>query len=92
MNNKGASDVAVHQFQDASFIYNAFGCVTFLHFLSTMVVFADLEDVDDAPDIRTLVHRFPRNPTTREQEESNDVNRPNPNLNNGFSAALSCYP
>ena len=59
-----------------------------------MVVFADLEDVDDAPDIHNLVHRFPNNTIapTIEQEESNDVNRPNPNLNNGFSAALSCYP
>ena len=49
-----------------------------------MVVFADLDDLDDAPDIhRPSAHHLPL---------TSKVERVNPNLDNGFSAALSCYP
>lgn len=56
-----------------------------------MVVFADLEEVDDAPDIRSLVHGVPHMALSAGNEES-ESNRPNPNVDNGFAAALSCYP
>ncbi|KAF1976824.1 hypothetical protein BU23DRAFT_454963 [Bimuria novae-zelandiae CBS 107.79] len=50
-----------------------------------MVVFADLDEVDEPP---SHPHRFHTTRTTTAEESAS---RPNPNIN-GFSAALSCYP
>jgi hypothetical protein len=54
-----------------------------------MVVIVDLDDEA----LAELSNVKPRHGLGgREQHPAEDIARPNPNYNNGFSAALSCYP
>jgi hypothetical protein len=58
-----------------------------------MVVIVDLDDEAQAKlsNVKPLHHTLSL-PVSGRDQQSEDAERPNPNYNKGFSAALSCYP